>query len=162
MASHATSTIVASLALSWWLSAAAPTAQGAEPARSAHPCAAVVDPSERLACYDAAFPPAVAETAADRVREDFGLSRAEIRERSPALARAVPPGRIEAAVVAVSGPRGAGRTFALDNGQVWRQSESSVLGDVDAGDRIAIRKASFGTYLLITPGRVALRVKRVK
>lgn len=82
-----------------------------------HPCASEVDPSQRLTCYDRAFPPAVdAQDLAEQAKEDFGLNDSEVRARNPALARAEPPERIDAAVTAIRGEPGEGRTYTLENG----------------------------------------------
>ena len=49
----------------------------------------------------------------------------------------------------------------LENGQVWRQYDSTRLS-LKAGDDVVIRKASFGSYQLKkTTGNVTLRVKRI-
>ncbi|WP_181952552.1 hypothetical protein [Vulcaniibacterium gelatinicum] len=141
----------------------ATAAGAAESSSASHPCAGVADPSERLACYDRAFPPtAGTEVLAEQAAQDFGLTAQEVRARNPALARAQPPDRIEATVVSVTGSPGAGRTFTLDNGQIWRQTDANVLGVVKVGDRVAIKDAAFSSFILITPGRVPLRVKRIE
>lgn len=155
--SGSTMRLAVCLALLTWGSAA-----GAAEPSSSHPCAAMVQPHERLACYDRAFPPASdARTLEEQAARDFGLSAQEVLARSPAFARAKLPQTITARVVAVRESRGT-RAFTLDNGQVWQQTDSNVLGRVEAGDSVEIRNAAFSSFLLITPGRVALRVRRVK
>lgn len=145
------------------LAVLATAAAAAESSSVSHPCAAMMGPFERLACYDQAFPPAPgAQALTEQAAQDFGLTAQEVRTRNPVLARAQPPDRIEAMVVKVTGSPGAGRTFTLDNGQIWRQTDSNVLGKVEAGDRVTMKDAAFSSFLLITPGRVPLRVKRIK
>jgi hypothetical protein len=52
---------------------------------------------------------------------------------------------------------------SLADGQVWSQVESDdSRSRVKVGDTITIRKATLGSYLLIGPDRIAVRVKRVK
>lgn len=131
-------------------------ARGGEPA--SHSCAAVQDAATRLACYDAAFPPAVG--LADQARRNFGLSRVDIRARNPAPN--VTPDRIEAAIVGLSERRTGERVVTLDNGQVWLLTEAGSRGLLREADHIVIRKAAMGSYLLVTPGRIPLKAKRVR
>jgi hypothetical protein len=126
-----------------------------------HACARVVAPTQRLACYDRAFPPAhaVQAEASEQVRT-FGLRpRQDPAERIAEDARAK---SIASQIVSVGSDRDGERVFTLNNGQVWRQTESSVLGLARTGDAITIRAGSFGSYLLITPGGVPLKVKRIR
>lgn len=130
---------------------------------AAHPCAAMADPRARLACYDRAFPPQVSEEErARQVARGFGLEG-----RAAAAASGQPealrmPARLEATVVEVRGEPGEGRVIVLDNGQRWRQVEASPLGRLQPGDRVVLKDAAFSSYLMVTPARVALRVKRVQ
>ncbi len=143
------------------LSAAMPAAAAALPAT--HACARIVAPTERLDCYDRAFPP-VHDTQAE-AREQartFGLGPRHSAGRDQPAAEDGLGRSMASQVVSVDRNREGERVFTLNNGQVWRQSESSVLGLVRAGDAISIRAGSFGSYLLITPGGVPLRVKRIR
>ena len=145
-------------------------AYGADAACGAHECASVNSDSDRLACYDRAFGGPV--KAGDdlgaggerttEARRDFGLSESDKRVRDPEAARASRPDSIEATVSAVR-PEMRGRfVVTLDNGQVWMQSESITHARLSAGDAVTIRKAALGSYLLVIPGRVAMRVRRVQ
>lgn len=141
------------------LSAAMPAAAAAPAAT--HACARIVAPTDRLDCYDRAFPP-VHDSQAEAKEEvrTFGLRpRQDPAERTTEAARAK---SIASQIVSVGSDRDGERVFTLNNGQVWRQTESSVLGLARAGDAITIRAASFGSYLLITPGGVPLQVKRIR
>lgn len=134
-------------------------------ATSTHPCAATVDAAERLACYDAAFGAPAPNPAAVRERAvaDFGLSETEKRERDPLQSKpADDPKRIEAKVTKLGYSANGERIVSLDNGQVWVTTESSMRGNVNVGDAVAVRKAALGTHMLITAARVPLRVKRVR
>ena len=133
-----------------------------EPQDPEHACAALHEAAERLACYDKIFGrPAEAddrppEAAAAKAGQDFGLNEAQKRATVP------DPDRIEA-VIAVIGHRATGEiVVTLDNGQVWVQAESATSARLRVGDKIMIRKAAMGSYQLLTPGRVAMRVRRVK
>lgn len=127
-----------------------------------HPCADVVEPVERLACYDDAFPPAGEEEAARKALEEFGLDEPALRLRNPWRGRDNSPDRIQAAVARVDYTANGERVLMLDNGQTWLQTEITSKGPLKPGDPVAIRKASFGTFMLATPGGVSLRVRRLR
>lgn len=126
-----------------------------------HPCASITAAAQRLACFDAAFPGAV-DPEAIRAQEaaEFGLTRAQIRTRGGHIEPEVPE-RVEATIAKVSG-QGSGRVVTLENGQIWQQTENSPLGVLAPGDRVAIKRGSFGSYLLVTASSVTLRVRRLK
>jgi hypothetical protein len=156
-----------------------------------HPCAAVDDPAERLACYDETFPrpgavagveqkvggpvaeptevpqpreipaaPAAAE--GPELVEEFGLTEAQLQARDPERPREPRVDRIEATVVGIRHRASGERLVTLDNGQVWLQTEITVRGHLAEGDQVVIRRAAFGSFQLVTPGRVALRVRRIE
>lgn len=166
--------------------AAAATAFAADEAP--HPCAAVEDPAARLACFDEAFarpvedvvpatPAAPADAApaaamtearepevapeAPDAEAAFGLSKAQARAQRPERKRESPD-RIEATVVDLRHFSTGERLIALDNGQVWLQTEATVRGPLVKGDKVVIRKAAFSSFQMVTPGRVALRVRRLE
>lgn len=150
---------VSNLAFAFLLASASASASAQPPAT--HPCASVSAPAERLACYDKAFPRLVDDETLQAERTaHFGLTRGELRQRG-GLIEPETQERIEATVVRVSG-EGSGRLVTLDNGQVWQQIEASLLGSLDPGDKIRLKRGSFGTFLLVTKGRVSLRVRRVR
>lgn len=112
----------------------------------------------RLACYDAAFPlpDATREAAERQARDRFG---------SPAPATSTPqtpvPDRLEARLLEVQRlPRGE-RVFVLDNQQRWQEAQAGTRGELKPGDAVVIEKASFGSFLLVTPAGVGLRVRRL-
>lgn len=156
----------------------------AAPAEDEHPgqaCTRIADPGARLACYDAAFagpgdvgtaasapsaaptpPPEEAQRSSRTGLEDFGLSEAQRQAREGDAADEKAAHSLEATIVKVaSRPRGE-FIVTLDNGQVWVQYEADRRARVREGDVITIRKAALGSYLLVTPGRVATRVRRVE
>jgi len=151
-------------------------------AEPSHPCSAIDDASQRLACYDAAFgrpagattvtitpkpalAPATTATAAavDPVaqqRAEFGLSDAAKKARDPqqaAQAESITD------TLAALGQRPTGElVFNLQNGQVWMQIESDTRTRVKAGDTVTIRKGALGSFLLVGPDRVSVRVRRAR
>ncbi|MEJ7747462.1 MAG: hypothetical protein WKF61_12110 [Luteimonas sp.] len=146
------------------------TAYAAEPLTTTHPCAAVIEASERLGCYDKAFAP-VAEargTAADMAAErdralrEFGLNKVQLRVREPERMRIVAPDRMEATVTRVSSRSTGERIVTLDTGQVWLLTEVTMKGQLRSGDRVTIRQAALGTFMLLTPKGTALRAKRIQ
>lgn len=142
----------------------------AGPSKSSHACAAVASPEERLACYDAAFPPTVdpvaeaaaREAAQERARQDFGLNRVQLREREPERFRDETPDRIEAKVAGISQRPSGERVVTLDNGQVWLLTEATSKGPLAAGDQVSIKAGAMGSFLLVTPGRATLRARRIR
>lgn len=139
------------------------TANAFEP--QTHACAGIASPTERLACYDTAFPPLSDPEALARAKEkavaEFGLSQDQLRERDPNAARNVDPSRIEGTVAALSQRADGVRVVTLDNGQVWVLTEVTSKGPLYVGDQVKVRKAALGTYMLVTPGGVPLRVRRM-
>ena len=136
-------------------------------AAESHRCAAIAEPAERLACYDAEFPPVTGAASLESRREqelrDFGLNQMQRREKLPESQRVQIPDRIEAAVVSVRRIAASGeRSVTLDNGQVWMLTEATSKGFLKAGDKVVVREAAMGTYMLVTPGRIALRAKRIQ
>lgn len=145
------------------LLAAAGIAQAQSPG---HPCAATEDPEARLACYDAAFPPVASAAGLDdakreQARRDFGLSTVQKREMASEGERDATPERIEAIVASVSRRGNGQRLVTLDNEQIWLITEVTEKGQLKAGDAVVVRRGVVGNFLLRTPGRVTLRVRRV-
>lgn len=150
--------VFASVVLSLTVTAGATAAES-----SAHPCTTVTDPTERLACYDAAFPPAAdAQSERDKALREFGLNKAQLRVRDAEHKRDVWPNRIEATVARVSSRATGERVVTLDSGQVWLLTEVTSRGHLTSGDRVVIREAALGTYMLLTPKRVPLRARRIQ
>jgi hypothetical protein len=133
-----------------------------------HPCAVVSDAADRLACYDNAFGSpaegvAVPEAPAYEGR-DFGFSEAEKRARDTADGPDGLPPHIQAVVLNVS-KQGYGQEalrVTLDNGQIWAQAESVTHARIRKGDTITIRKASLGSFLLVTASDATMRVRRLR
>ncbi len=145
------------------IAATATTAFAAE----THRCAAIAEPAERLACYDAEFPPVTGAASLESRREqelrDFGLNQMQRREKLPVSQRVEIPDRVEATVASVRQIAASGeRSVTLDNGQVWMLTEASSKGSIKAGDKVVVREAAMGTYMLVTAGRLALRAKRIQ
>lgn len=136
----------------------------------AHPCAGVVEPTERLACYDKAFPPAPGvrsevvdlETRRKQALEEFGLNKQQLFDRQPEELREIQPDRIEGTVKRVVERADGGRVVTLENDQVWLLTEASSRGRLEIGDKVTIREAALSSYMLLTPNRIPLRAKRLR
>ena len=145
-------------------------AMAAESSGASHSCAMVVEPNERLACYDTAFPPAsdarsgAIDVAAERAKalREFGLNKVQLSVREPERMRDITPDRIEAKVARVSARATGERVVTLDNDQIWLLTEVRSKGQLRSGDPIVVRTAALGTYMLVTAKGIALRARRIK
>ncbi len=90
---------------------------------------------------------------ADAIEEDFGRSQARPSDAVDEL---------QAKVKSVSNNNYRKLIITLENGHVWRQSDSDAI-QLKAGDTVVIEKASFGSFLLNREGsNRKIRVKRVE
>ena len=153
---------------------AAQAAGGDAPQR----CAGIGDDRSRLACYDAIFrkpaaaatstavaeaaAPSAASSTAASPETDFGLTEAAKQARDPEKAKNEMPESITGTVAAVGRRPDGELTVTLENGQVWTQVTVDQRARVAAGDTVTIKKAALGSHLLVTQGRYATRVRRVK
>ena len=138
----------------------------ASPQEANNSCAVVTAASERLACYDAAFPPiaGAVDMASEKERalKEFGLNKSQLRDRDPDRMSVLAPDRIEALVARVSQRPTGERLITLDSGQVWLLTEATMKGHLAIGERVTIREALFGSHILLTPNNIALRARRVQ
>lgn len=161
---------------------------GASPAVLAagdpHSCVAIADDAARLACYDRALghsaapkpaptaPAAAAATTAAAapaapVKKDpvgeFGLSEQAKQAKDPAKAAeaAAAPDSITGRVMSVRWRKYGEFVVTLDNAQVWAQIEPMPSAVVRVGDTVTIKKALFGSYTLVTAGRIGTKVRRI-
>jgi hypothetical protein len=137
-------------------------------------CAQVQDDAQRLQCYDGAVGRLrQAESAGQVVAVDRQQAR-EIERDSfgfhlPSLSRLLP--NLEGGDEAIDdvqftvtrvrvSPTGY-HTFEMDNGQVWTQVEPQGARNVREGDVVTIRRASLGSFRLISSrGGAGHRVRR--
>jgi len=100
--------------------------------------------------------PTPATPAANPNTEDnFGLNRRQIEPRA-----AEGPGAIKSAVSQMTEDRLHNITVVLDNGQTWAFIEPEPR--LRPGDTVTIKRASFGSFLMLTPSRRSYRVERLK
>ena len=143
---------------------------GRAPAKSLPSSPAAVAPAAApvSAAPAASAPAAAAPAAATPVpagasnANDFGLSKVQ-KERADGAASS-PPAQIKSITVRVTGfrkgPSGRPRVL-FDNGQTWEYEED---GDylLAIGDSVTIRRASLGSFLLVTPSKLVHRVRRIR
>jgi hypothetical protein len=169
-----------------------PANAAVSPLEPIYACANKTDPTERLACFDAAVATIRAKEAKSEIvtfdkqrvekvrREAFGFSlpslpklgfpafggapKAEGKDQSVAAA-AVEEDIEEQSFTVVSTRESAGRVvITLENGQIWRLTEA---GELNAPKRPPykgnIRTAAMGSFILTVEGRnKGYRVRRVE
>ena len=166
------------------LLAAASIAAAASPGAA---CTGIASDAERLACYDKAFgrrvsapstSAAVPATAAvgavasaaapatvdpaEKATREFGLSEEGKRALEENKSGPVEPESLTAKVKGVSRRPTGEQVFVLENGQVWVETSTYTAARAQPGDEVTVRKGALGSYLLVTPKRVATHVRRVK
>jgi hypothetical protein len=135
-------------------------------------CRAIVDATQRLACFDKAVDAmAKAEQAGDLVtidreqrrtvrRQAFGLTLPSLamfdKGEKPEEANRI------AVTLARASRNGAGKwLIALDDGAIWRQIDDEVLEPPPrAGQKAVIRRAALGSYMMRIEGQSSIRVHR--
>jgi hypothetical protein len=95
-----------------------------------------------------------ADVPQPRTGEGWTREEARKEERLPSLTV------IPATVVQLS-VRSNGRFIVtLDNGTIWSQSQNKSDVRIAVGDSVTLKKATLGSYLLVTRDGVSTRVKR--
>jgi hypothetical protein len=179
-------------AVAWAQSGQTPANAVVSPLEPIYACADKTNPTERLACFDAAVATIRAKEAKSEIvtfdkqrvekvrREAFGFSlpslpklgfpafgggpKADSKDQSVA-AVAVEEDIEEQSFTVVSTRESAGRVvITLENGQVWRLTEA---GELNAAKRppykVNIRTAAMGSFILTVEGRnKGYRVRRVE
>jgi hypothetical protein len=136
------------------------TASKAPPSSPA--AAAPAAPPPVSAAPVGAAPPAATPAPAGATASDFGLSKVQ-KERADGAASSS-PAEIKSITARVTGfrkgPSGRPRVL-FDNGQTWEYEED---GDylLAVGDSVTIRRASLGSFLLVTPSKLVHRVRRIR
>jgi hypothetical protein len=135
-------------------------------------CAALTDDAGRLACYDGAVERlrsaerqgeivAVDSQRAETVqRESFGFHLPNLTGLLPRANNAALE-QVETQVERVLSIGQGRHRFVLANGQSWVQVESRGVGNVRAGDTVAVRRAALGSFMLVSSrGGPGHRVRR--
>lgn len=135
-------------------------------------CRAVADTQQRLACFDretAAMAQAVArkdlvmidrDRARAAQRSLFGFSVPNFGGLIGANGEEVK--EIEAVVASSGFNRDGGWTVRLKDGSVWTQIDSIVVPmKPEAGEKVVIRRAAFGSFFMRVGRQVGFRAKRI-
>ena len=154
-----------------------PAVAAAQAPKALLDCTAILNDSERLACYDAAVKTFSAEArSVSETREAQAARLAAAAAAATAAQKADSFGR--------EGVKGSGRSdgriesvdsvlkevltdsvgksvFILENGQIWRQADGFRLPNARAGAAVEIRRGAMGSYRLMVKGsnRVAQVVR---
>jgi hypothetical protein len=86
---------------------------------------------------------------------NFGLNRHQVDPHS-----ATETGSIKSVVSQITEDRRHNITVVLDNGQTWAFIEPQSR--LRPGDSVTIKRASLGSFLMLTPSRRSYRVERLK
>jgi len=159
----------------WSMACAAQSAAPSSKALAA--CVKISDGAERLACYDklagrsaapSAVPPAAAPVSSPTsspasaqaassasTSQIFGLYSAE-HPKPPAFSRT-----LEARVVGLGQSADGRMTVRLEGGGLWEllEERDPLLA---VGDKVSVRRAALGSYLMSTPTRRTHRVRRLR
>ena len=135
-------------------------------------CRKEVDPTQRLACYDAA---AASLDAAEKAGEVVVVDRAQVREARRAafgfnfqmpefMTRDEKPDEIDRITATVESARldATGKwVIRLADGAVWRQTDSKRMSrDPRKGSTVEIRTAAMGSFFMKVDGQIQIRVRR--
>ena len=141
-------------------------------------CVGITEDSQRLACFDreiGALSGAAAASGASAAgagataapltpEQKMGLSAEGIRKLEADKGinpGAKPPQELGAHLASVSRNSAGRAVFTLDNGQVWRQSETRAHFEAHAGDAVKITTGALGSFWLSTDTHNWTRVERV-
>ncbi len=137
-------------------------------------CRAIGEADRRLACYDkAAADLATADAAGDIVvldrqkvesvrREAFGFNLPKLSLFAAKDEEAKPLDRIEGIAKQAYRKSGGAWVIVLEGGAKWEQvDQEPVARDPKPGSKIAIRKASMGSFFINIDGQRAIRAQRV-
>lgn len=155
---------------------ASAAAAHAAPMDTLYACAQVADGAARLACYDQA----VGTLKSAESKGDVAVvDRQGVREmeadsfgfRLPSFSKLLgaksggESGAVDEVKAALAGVRinaEAQGVFMLDNGQTWRQIDTTRLTGMKSGQNVTIKRASLGSFMLLRAnGGAGIRVRRV-
>lgn len=121
-------------------------------------CANMTEAAERHACFDALVPElkTSGEAAFGAAAKPSALTATTMQ------AATAEPEQVSLVVKSVTANADGKLRFAMENGQVWKQIDTTRLRNVGNGPWTAeIRKASLGSFLLSLNDGRAVRVERV-
>lgn len=141
-------------------------------------CTRIAADKERLECFDresAALsrraPPLSRELAvapeATSARQltpeqKFGLSPDRVRQQEEHRGAAPAMKELQAHVTRLSGSGASRYMIVLDNGQVWRQTETRSSFSLRPGDLVTVSQGALGAFFLSTGPHNSTKVERVQ
>jgi hypothetical protein len=131
---------------------AGPTASSAVPAASTAAASRSMPPSAPAPVAGPASSPAGSFDPDNEA--NFGLNRRQVEPHPGG------PSAVQSVVSQMTEDRLHNITVVLDNGQTWSFIEPEPR--LRPGDSVTIKRASFGSFLMLTPSRRSYRVERVK
>lgn len=131
-------------------------------------CAGMEEASQRHACFDALVPElkrAQGATAVTGAAPKSALTAPVLSASEVQAAKAekeASPDRATFTVTAITRASDGKYRLTMDNGQIWRQVDTTRLRNLGEGPWTAeIRKAALGSFLLTVGDSAAVRVERV-
>jgi hypothetical protein len=137
--------------------------------KKVYACAQMIDASQRHNCFDSLVPELrkAGETqfGAQTTPKASPLTAPVITAETPKASKPVGPSepeKVNLSVKSMSRSTDGKLRFTMENGQVWKQIDTTTLRNIGQAPWTAeIRKASFGSFLLSLNGGKAVRVERV-
>ena len=136
-------------------------------------CAAETDSLRRLSCYDrevgrlsepgtahTGVPPPLATPAQLAPAPEFGLDEERVRKLK-VQPHTAEPKSLTARITAVSQLPYGRQRLALDNAQVWDQTEEDWGFAPQSGAVVTISRGTLGGFWMTTDGHRIVRVKRI-
>jgi hypothetical protein len=142
--------------------AAQPARTVPPPANIAAPAAAATAGTVAAATAGAASPaikPA-APLPVEKQVEQFGLDPEAARKQAAKTSAPPPVESIESTVTGAKRRDTGELVLTLANGQVWMQSQADSKVWIKPGDVVTIKKAAFGSYLMVS-GYYSFKVRRI-
>ncbi len=138
-------------------------------------CGRIADDAERLACFDRLVAGLSPDMAAERAARDAAAAEERRARAGDAFGRetmrtvvrpaAAPDDQRELVATieeVLTGERGQ-MVFVLDNGQIWRQTDSQSMPPVRPGAEVTIRRQLAGRFALtVTRPRRTVTVARMR
>lgn len=133
----------------------------ATPAQQTPVSAAASSPATAPAVAGVAVGTAATAATAATPADQFGLAPAQVKKKPEPVAEPAAPESIESALKELTKRRTGELIYTLENGQRWIQVEADTAGKLAPGAVVTIRKASMGSYKLVS-GDVATKVRRIQ
>lgn len=121
-------------------------------------CSQIGEPGERLACYDLQFP---SEPRTEQTPEVTQVDNAPVTTDKGDSFDNPEQITVESVVTAIKDEPQKKMVFSLENGQIWLQNSPQNL-PIQSGDKVTIKSASIGGYLLRNESGTSTRVRRIK